>query len=210
MSCPKSPVRSVLRFRFSSYWTKTPRKIASSRRSLQGAIRVEKWRKGTCGFQPKAHVSASLLNPKKKKKIRKKEKSDYEPLNKIVVLLQPRIIHPARFPAPVRLVDVNANVDRPDPFLGMALDLRDDVLAGHGHPVDFAAQGVDDVAEGFVAGYGVVGVLDEEFDRTGDLAFVSGEAGSVDGDLGWLFGGHCGEGRVCDVLRLAIGYQDGR
>lgn len=138
---------------------------------------------------------------KKRKKKERNQNSDHGPLDKIVILLQPRIIHPARFPSPVRLVDVNTHVDGPDPLLGMALDLREDVLAGERHSVDFAAQRVDYIADGFVAGYGGVGVLDEEFDRTGDLAFVSGEAGSVDSDLGW-FGRHCG-GRacVCDVLR---------
>ena len=137
------------------------------------------------------------------KTTRERWNSDYEPLDKIVILLQPRIIHPARFPSPVRLVDVNTHVDRADPLLRMALDVRDDVLAGHGHSVDFAAQRVDDVADGFVTGYGGVGVLDKEFDRTGDLAFVSGECGSVDGDLGW-FGRHRGEERVCEGLRLVL------
>lgn len=129
----------------------------------------------------------------------------YEPLDEVVVLLQPRIVHPARFSAPVRLVDVDAHIDRPDPLLGMALDLRHDVLAGHGYSVDLSAQRVDNVAEGFVAGDGVVGVFDPELDRTGDLAFVSGEGGSVDGDLSW-FGRHGGEVRVSEVLRLAIRY----
>lgn len=120
----------------------------------------------------------------------------YVPLHEIIILLQPRIIHPARFSAPVALVDVNAHVDRPDPLLGMALDLWHDVLAGQGRPVEISAQGVDDVAEGFIAGYGAVGVLDPDFDRTQDLALVSGKGGSVDGDLG-RFGRHGSEVCVC-------------
>ena len=68
----------------------------------------------------------------------------------------------------------------------MALDLRHNVLAGKGHPIDFAAQGVDNVTEGFVTGDSIVGVLDPELDRAGDLAFVSGEGGPVEGDLGWF------------------------
>ena len=66
----------------------------------------------------------------------------------------------------------------------MALDLGHEILAGQGCPVDPSAQWVDDVAEGFIAGDGVVGVLDPELDRAGYLALVSGENGAVDGDLG--------------------------
>lgn len=136
--------------------------------------------------------------------------SRYEPLHKVVILLQPRIIHPVRFPSPVRLVNIHAHVDRPDPLLGMALDLRHDVLAGQGHPVDFAAEGVDNVAEGFVAGDGIVGVLHPELNRAGDLTLVSGEGGSVECDLGWFRRrrrSHRGKKRVCEcevLSRLAF------
>lgn len=109
---------------------------------------------------------------------------DYGPLHNIVVLLQPRVVYPTRFPVPIRFVDVHTHIDRPHPLLGMALDLGHDVLAGHGCPIHLSAQRVDNVAEGFVAGNGAVGVLDPELDRTGDLAFVSGEAGSVERNLG--------------------------
>lgn len=85
----------------------------------------------------------------------------------------------------MRLVDVNTHVNRPDPLLGMALNLGHNVLAGQGRPVDLSTQGVDNIAEGVIARHGVVGVLDPELDRTGDLALVRGEAGSVDGNLGW-------------------------
>ncbi len=86
----------------------------------------------------------------------------------------------------------------------MALDLGNDVLAGHGRPVDLSAQGVDDVAEGFVAGDRVVGVLDPELDRASDLTLVSGEGGSVDGDLGWFR--HCGN-RYIISQRAEIGFS---
>ena len=92
------------------------------------------------------------------------------------------------------LVDVNAHVDGADPLLGMALDLRHDVLAGHGCSVELSAQGVDNVAEGLIAGHGAVGVFDPKLDRTEDLALISGEGRSVDGDVGW-FRRHGGE--VC-------------
>lgn len=115
----------------------------------------------------------------------------YEPLHNVVILLEPRIIDPAGFSSPVRLVDVHAHVDRSDPLLGMALDLGHKILAGQRCPVDPSPQRVDDVAEGFIAGDGVVGVLDPELDRAGYLALVSGENGAVDGDLGGCR--HCGE-----------------
>ena len=86
----------------------------------------------------------------------------------------------------------------------MALDLGHDVLARHGRPVDPSAQRVDNVAEGFVAGDGVVGVLDPELDRAGDLALVSGEGGSVDGDLGWFR--HCDK-RYVGSQRVSIGFS---
>ena len=108
----------------------------------------------------------------------------YEPLHNIVILLQPRIIHPASFSFPVRLVDVHAHVDRSDPLLRMALDLGHDILAGQGCPVNPSAQRVDNVAEGLIAGDGVVGVLDPELDRAGYLALVSREDGTVYGNLG--------------------------
>ena len=54
----------------------------------------------------------------------------YEPLHDVIILLQPSIVHPARFSRPVRLVDVDTHVDRPDALLGMTLDLWHDVLAG--------------------------------------------------------------------------------
>ena len=84
----------------------------------------------------------------------------------------------------MRLVDVHTHVDGPDPLLGMALDLGHNVLTGQGRPIDNSAQGVDNVAEGFVAGDRVVGVFDPELDRADYLAFVAGKAGAVDGDLG--------------------------
>ena len=70
----------------------------------------------------------------------------HPPFHNIVILLQPRVIHPAGFPAPVRLVDVHAQIDGSDRFLGMTLDLTHDVLAGQGGPVDLSAQRSDDVA----------------------------------------------------------------
>ena len=109
----------------------------------------------------------------------------YKPFHDVVVLFQPRIIHPAGFPPPVRLVDVHAHVDRSDRFLRMALDLGHEVLAGHGRSVDLSTQRVDDVAEGFIAGDGAVGVLDPKLDCTGNFQLVLGEGGSVDGDLSW-------------------------
>ncbi len=107
------------------------------------------------------------------------------PLHNVVVLLQPRIIHPTSFPPPVRLVDVHTQVDRSDPLGRMALDLGHYILAGQRCPVDFSTQRVDDVAEGVIAGSDIVGVLGPELDCTGYLALVFGEGGSVDGDLGW-------------------------
>lgn len=77
----------------------------------------------------------------------------------------------------------------------MTLDLGHDVLAGHGRSIDLSAQRVDNVAEGFVAGDGFVGIPDPELDRTGYLALVPGERGSVDGYLGWFR--HCGKVCVC-------------
>ena len=65
------------------------------------------------------------------------------------------------------LVDVNAHVDGPDALLGMTLDLGYDVLAWQPGPVDLSAYRVDNVAEGLIAGHGLVGVLDPEFDRAG-------------------------------------------
>ena len=100
-----------------------------------------------------------------------------------------------RFSVPMRLVDVNTHVDRPDPLLGMALDLGNDVLAGHGRSIHPSAQRVDNVAEGFIAGDGSVGILDPELDRTAYLALVPGEGGSVDDDLGCFR--HCGKVYVC-------------
>ena len=108
----------------------------------------------------------------------------HEPLHNIVILLQPRIIDPSSFSFPVRIVDVHAHVDRSDPLLGMALDLGHEILAGQGCPVDPSAQRVDDVAEGFIGGDDVVGVLDPELDGAGYLALISGENGAVDGDFG--------------------------
>lgn len=70
--------------------------------SPQSAIWVEKWREGTCSFQS---------------------------LHNVVVLLQPSIVHPARFSPPVRLVDIDTHVDRPDALLGVTLNLGHDVLA---------------------------------------------------------------------------------
>ena len=48
----------------------------------------------------------------------------------------------------------------------MTLDLRHEVCAGQGCPVDLSTQRVDDIAKGFIAGNGVVGVFDPELDRT--------------------------------------------
>lgn len=48
----------------------------------------------------------------------------------------------------------------------MTLDLGDKVLAGQGRSIDLSAQGVDDIADGFIAWNGVVGVLDPELDCT--------------------------------------------
>lgn len=91
----------------------------------------------------------------------------------------------------MRLVDVDTHVDRPDALLGMTLDLWHDVLAGQGSPIDLSAQRVDNVAKGVIARHSIVGVSDPKLDGAGDLAFVSGEVGAVDGDVGWF--GHCGE-----------------
>ena len=85
----------------------------------------------------------------------------YKPLHNVVILLQPRIIDPIGFPAPVRrLVDVDTHIDRPNALLGMALNLRYDVLAGQRCPIDLPAQRVDDIAESVIAGNSVIGVFD--------------------------------------------------
>ena len=67
----------------------------------------------------------------------------------------------------------------------MTLDLRYEVRAGQGCPVDPSAQRVDNIAKGFIAGNGVVGVFNPKLDRTRYLQFVSGEADSIEDDLGW-------------------------
>lgn len=126
----------------------------------------------------------------------------YKPLHNVVVLLQPSIVHPARFSPPVRLVDIDTHVDRPDALLGMTLNLGHDVLAWEGSPIDPSAQRVDNVAEGVIAGYGIVGVLDPKLDGAGDLTFVSGEGSAVDSDMGWFR--HRGEVRLCKMLRWAV------
>ena len=67
----------------------------------------------------------------------------------------------------------------------MALDLRDEVRAGQGWPVDPSTQRVDDIAKGFVVGNGVIGVFDPKLDRTRYLQLIFGEADSIEDDLGW-------------------------
>ena len=67
----------------------------------------------------------------------------------------------------------------------MALDLRDEVRAGQGWPVDPSTQRVDDIAKGFIAGNGVVGVFDPKFDGTRYLQLIFGEADCIEDDLGW-------------------------
>lgn len=84
----------------------------------------------------------------------------------------------------------------------MTLDLGHHVLAGQGRSVDPSAKRVHDIAEGFIAGNGVVGVSDPELDCAHDLALVSGEAGSIDGDLGCVR--HCGKVGVGEALKRSV------
>ena len=66
----------------------------------------------------------------------------------------------------------------------MTLDLRYKILAGQRRSVDPSTQRVDDIAKGFVAGDGVVGILDPKLDRTGYFQLILGKSGSVDDDMG--------------------------
>ena len=66
----------------------------------------------------------------------------------------------------------------------MTLDLRYKILAGQRRSVDPSTQRVDDIAKGFVAGDGVVGILDPKLDRTGYFQLILGKIGSVDDDMG--------------------------
>lgn len=68
----------------------------------------------------------------------------------------------------------------------MALDLSHNVLAWQRRSVNPSAQGVHDVAEGFIRGNSIIGIPDPELDSTGYLALILGEGGSVDGDLSWV------------------------
>ena len=86
-------------------------------------------------------------------------------------------------------VDVDTHIAAPDAFERMTLELRNDGVARQRYAIDYPAEGVDDEAYCFVGWDGVVCVLDEELDGTGDLAFVSRKIGPVDGDLSWF--GHC-------------------
>ena len=60
------------------------------------------------------------------------------------------------------------------------MDLRFEVRARQGCPVDPSAQRVDDIAKGFIVGNGVVGVFNPKFDRTRYLQLISGEADSIE------------------------------
>lgn len=79
----------------------------------------------------------------------------------------------------------------------MALYLGDDVLARQGRSIDLSAQGIHDITKDFIAGNGIIGVLDPELDCTYDLALVLGEGGSVDDDLARII--HCGYLRVAEI-----------
>ncbi len=79
----------------------------------------------------------------------------------------------------------------------MALDLGHNILTGRVRLNTESAQTSYNVAECIIAGYGVIGVLDPKFDRTAYLTLVSGEDGSIDGDLS-LFR-HCNGVRVHKV-----------
>lgn len=67
----------------------------------------------------------------------------------------------------------------------MALDLRHEVRAGQGRPVDSSTQRVDDIAKSLIAGNGAVGVFNPKLDRTRYLQLIFGEGDSVEDDMGW-------------------------